>query len=102
MALIYNHLGVCGLKLWKFACVAATMVSLALALAETGASRAVQSNVLGVVAIAIMPQIQFRSQLFTFMFSAQDAVLFARAKMPMAPVGALPASRTAEVTRYFP
>ena len=78
MALIYNHCGIIGLKLWKFACVAATLVGLALALAETGASRSVQSNVLGVVAIAIMPQMQFRPQLYTFIFAAMLLALLAR------------------------
>ena len=78
MALIYNHLGIFGLKLWKFVCVAATLVSVALALAETGAGRRVQSNVLGVVALAIMLQMQFRPQLFTFMFSGALLAILAR------------------------
>jgi hypothetical protein len=78
MALIYNHWGIIGLKLWKFACVAATLVCVALALAETGANRSVQSNVLGVVAIAIMPQMQFRPQLYTFIFAAALLALLAR------------------------
>lgn len=78
MALIYNHGGMVGLKLWKFACVAATLSGVALAVAETGASRGVQSNVLGVVAIAIMPQMQFRPQLYTFILSATLLTLLAR------------------------
>ncbi len=78
MALIYNHFGIIGLKLWKFACVATTLVCVALASAETGASRGVQSSVLSVVAIAIMPQMQFRPQLYTFIFSAALLALLAR------------------------
>lgn len=78
MALIYNHGGIIGLKLWKFACVAATLAGVALALAETGASRGVQSNVLAVVAIAVMPQMQFRPQLYTFIFTAVLLALLAR------------------------
>src|SRR5437660_12188568 len=36
MAAIYDNTGVVGLKLWKFACVAATILFLVEALAETG------------------------------------------------------------------
>jgi hypothetical protein len=78
MALVYNHCGIIGLKVWKFACVAATLVGVAAALAETGARRGVQSNVLTVVAIALMPQMQFRPQLYTFIFSAALLALLAR------------------------
>ena len=67
MATVYNNLGVVGLKLWKFSCVAATFLCLALALAETGATFAVQSNILLAAALAIMPQMQYRPQLFTFL-----------------------------------
>src|ERR1019366_9825646 len=35
MAAAYNSLGVVGLKLWKFACVAATMLLVVMGLAET-------------------------------------------------------------------
>src|SRR3984885_5380646 len=70
MALAYNGLGVVGLKLWKFVCVAATMVSIALAMAETGASPSIQLNLLALAALAMVPQNQFRPQLFTFMLFA--------------------------------
>jgi hypothetical protein len=42
MALIYNHGGVIGLKLWKFTCAALTFGLLAAGLSETGASATVQ------------------------------------------------------------
>jgi hypothetical protein len=78
MALAYNSLGVVGLKLWKFACVAATMVLMALGLAETGASPTIQMNTLGLAALAMVPQNQFRPQLFTFMLLAATLALLAR------------------------
>ncbi len=78
MALAYNSLGVFGLKLWKFACVAATILLMALALAETGASPAIQMNTLGLAALAMVPQNQFRPQLFTFMLLAATLALLTR------------------------
>src|SRR5580704_13162785 len=78
MALAYNSLGVIGLKLWKFACVAATMVLLALGLAETGASPTIQMNTLGLVALAMVPQNQFRPQLFSFLLLGATLALLAR------------------------
>ena len=67
-----------GLKLWKFACVAATMVLMALAMAETGASPTIQLNLLALAALAMVPQNQFRPQLFTFMLFAATLALLAR------------------------
>jgi hypothetical protein len=78
MALAYNSLGVVGLKLWKFASIAATMVLMALGLAETGASPTIQMNTLGLAALAMVPQNQFRPQLFTFMLLAATLALLAR------------------------
>jgi hypothetical protein len=78
MALFYNHFGVVGLKLWKFACAAATIGFVVLGLAETGASPGVQFGTLTCAAVALMPQIQFRPQLFTFMFFAAILALLAR------------------------
>jgi hypothetical protein len=78
MAVFYNSLGVVGLKLWKFACVATTMLLMALGLAETRASPAIQMNTLGLAALAMVPQNQFRPQLFTFMLLAATLALLAR------------------------
>jgi hypothetical protein len=78
MAAAYDALGVFGLKLWKFACVAATMLLVVTGLAETRASPAVQLNTLTVVAIAMMPQMEFRPQLFTFVMFAAMLALLAR------------------------
>jgi hypothetical protein len=78
MALFYNHFGVVGLKLWKFACAGATIGFVVLGLAETGASPGVQFSTLAFAAVALMPQMQFRPQLFTFMFFAALLALLAR------------------------
>ena len=78
MAIAYNAFGVVGLKLWKFACVAATMVLMALAMAETGASPTIQLNLLALAALAMIPQNQFRPQLFTFMLFAATLALLTR------------------------
>jgi len=78
MAVAYNHLGVVGLKLWKFTCVAATILFLVFGLAETGASAAIQFNTLIVAAVALMPQMQFRPQLFTFLLFAGMLAILAR------------------------
>ncbi len=78
MALFYDGLGVAGLKLWKAACAAATILFLASGLAETGASIVVQLGLLGIAASALMPQIQFRPQMFTFALFAAEIAMLAR------------------------
>jgi hypothetical protein len=78
MAAAYNGLGVVGLKLWKFACVAATMLLVVMGLAETRATPTAQLNTLTLVAVAMMPQMEFRPQLFTFMLLAAMLALLAR------------------------
>ena len=78
MAASYNAFGVVGLKLWKLACVAATMLLVAMGLAETGATPTVQLNTFTVVAVATMPQMEFRPQLFTFLLVAAMLALLAR------------------------
>ena len=78
MALVYNALGVVGLKLWKFACTTATIVLLSLGTAETGATPGIQLNTLLVAAVALMPQMEFRPQIFTFALFAAMLLLLAR------------------------
>jgi hypothetical protein len=78
MGWLYNSFGVVGLKLWKFSCTTATIVLLADALGETGASASLQMNLLLLTALAIMPQIQFRPQLFSFALMAATIALLAR------------------------
>lgn len=78
MALCYDAAGVAGLKLWKFACAAVTVVLLALAEAETGASIGVQLVVLVAAVGALVPQIQFRPQLFDYAALAAIVAMLAR------------------------
>ena len=59
MALVYNLGGIIGLKLAKFACVAALMVLLSLGEAETGAALEVQRLVLLLAALALITHMQF-------------------------------------------
>lgn len=71
MALAYRAGGIVGLKLFKLACTAVTFILITLTIAETGASRPIQSCVLILAAVGLGPTIQFRPQLFTFIcFSA--------------------------------
>jgi hypothetical protein len=78
MATIYNGFGVIGLKAWKFGCIAATILFIALAASYTGASSRPQLYPVGVAAVAITPYMQFRPQLFTFMLFAAMLALLAR------------------------
>jgi hypothetical protein len=70
MAAAYDAAGVIGLKLWKFGCTAATIVFIAAAEGETGAPVMIQFGVLVVAAMALIPQMQFRPQLFTWALMA--------------------------------
>ncbi len=78
MAALYNLGGVAGLKLWKFAMTAATLIFVAAALAETGASVTLQLLLMLAAALALSPQLQFRPQLFTFAFLSILMTLMAR------------------------
>jgi fluoride ion exporter CrcB/FEX len=78
MALVYNHLGVIGLKLWKLACSTGMLVMLALGIAETGAPPRLQLGLLAVATIATTLFIQLRPQLFTFVLFAAMLALLAR------------------------
>jgi hypothetical protein len=78
MAALYNALGVAGLKLMKLMASAATIVLLVLGVAETGAPAAIQLPVLTLAAVTLAPQMQFRPQLFTFVFLAGLLAILAR------------------------
>lgn len=78
MAWFYNGFGVLGLKIFKFLCSAGTIVFLALAIGETEAPTLVQFGVLLGSAVAIMPQMEFRPQLFTFALLAALLALLVR------------------------
>jgi hypothetical protein len=78
MARTYDLFGIFGLKLWKFACTSLTIVLLAMAEAETGAEPPLQAGILLVSAAALMPMMQFRPQLYTYIFLAALMALLAR------------------------
>ena len=78
MALIYNHGGVIGLKLWKFTCAALTFGFLATGLSATGAGATVQLYTLMSASVALMLEMQFRPQLFTYMQFAALLMILAR------------------------
>ncbi len=78
LALAYDTFGVVGLKLMKFAATAVTVSLMALAAAETRASVRIQLAVLTVAGVALIPMMQFRPQLFTFMLLSALMVLLAR------------------------
>ena len=62
----------------KFAATAVTVSLMALAAAETRASVRIQLAVLTVAGVALIPMMQFRPQLFTFMLLSALMVLLAR------------------------
>lgn len=76
MALVYNAIGIVGLKLMKFAGSAAMVILIADAMAETGAPILVQFAILIAACLGMCPQLQFRPQMFTFAaFAATIAIL---------------------------
>ena len=78
MALCYDAGGVVGLKLMKFACTAAVIILVARAIAEADAPVAIQFAVLMMTALVLLPQMQFRPQLFTFVLLAALVLVLAR------------------------
>jgi len=78
MAFVYNAAGVAGLKLWKLLCTALTVIFVADSEAETGASLSTQLLVLVIAALALVLQMQFRPQMFTFVLLGALLALLAR------------------------
>ena len=78
MGLIYDACGIPGLKMMKFALTAATIVLIAAAEAETAAPLAVQAAVLLGAGITLIPFMQFRPQLFSFVSLAALLLLLVR------------------------
>jgi hypothetical protein len=78
MARTYDVGGIIGLKLWKFACTSLTVIMLAIAASETGAPPMLQASVLIAVAVALTPMMQFRPQLYTYIFLAALMALLSR------------------------
>jgi hypothetical protein len=78
MALAYNAAGVTGLKLWKFACTATTLLLVADTEASTGAPPTIQLAVLFAAACGFVLQAQLRPQMFSFVLLAALLALLAR------------------------
>jgi hypothetical protein len=78
LAFFYSYFGTIGLKLFKLACTGLTVSMIALAIAETRASIRIQLVVLTVAGIALIPMMQFRPQLFTFILLSALMLLLAR------------------------
>jgi hypothetical protein len=78
IALVYNAAGVAGLKLWKFACTALTVIFVVDTEAETGASISTQLLVLLLAALGLVLQMQLRPQMFTFVLLGALLALLTR------------------------
>ena len=78
MTLIYGGSGLVGLKLAKFGCVTTLMVLLSLGEGESGASLEIQAMVLITAAVALLPQMQFRPVLATYVLFAALMAMLAR------------------------
>ncbi len=78
LAICYNAGGIFGLEVLKLACTVATILFVALAVAETRAFPAIQSTVVMLTAPAMTVQMQLRPQLFSFALTAALMWLLAR------------------------
>ncbi len=78
MAMFYNGGGILGLKLFKFLCATAIIALLAEGTAETGAQYSLQFAVLLLAAFGLRFQIQYRPQLFDYIFLSALLVMLAR------------------------
>ena len=78
MSAIFDRYGPLGLKLLKFLCAAGTITFIVLAQAETGAPSAVQAAILLVVALILIPAMQFRPQIFDFILLSAIIALLSR------------------------
>jgi hypothetical protein len=78
MSALFDRFGTAGLKLLKFVCTAGTICFIASAESETIAPALVQLSILLVVALILMPVMQFRPQLFDFLFLSATIALLAR------------------------
>lgn len=78
LAWSYAKLGVVGLKMVRFVCAAITIVCLAGAIAESAAAVGVQLAVMIVVTICLVPEMEFRPQMFTYAFLSVTMWLIAR------------------------
>jgi hypothetical protein len=73
MGWLFDTFGAAGLKLLKFICTAGTICFVASAESETDAPALVQISILLLIALILMPVMQFRPQLFDFL--AMSAII---------------------------
>lgn len=78
LAWLYGHTGAIGLKLMKLGCAGGIVVFIALAAAETGASVIIQAMLLLPVALLIAPMMQYRPQMFDFLFLSAILAMITR------------------------
>ncbi len=78
MGAIYNAFGTVGLNLMKFACSAATIIFLALAMEETESPARVQFAILIAASVPLATHLQFRPQIFTFALMSSLLAIFSR------------------------
>ncbi|MGB8411585.1 MAG: hypothetical protein WCE23_02050 [Candidatus Binatus sp.] len=78
MASMFDKFGPFGLKLLKFVCAAGTICFIVLAESEAAAPAFVQAAILLVVALILVPVMQFRPQIFDYIALAAIIALLAR------------------------
>jgi hypothetical protein len=87
MGAIFDRFGPFGLKLLKFLCTAGTISFIVLAESETDAPASVQALILLIASLIFVPSMQFRPQIFDFLFlSAIVAMLYRHNRRGSAPL----------------
>ena len=78
MSAIFDRFGPFGLKLLKFLCTAGTICFIVLAESETAAPASVQALILVVASLIFVPAMQFRPQIFDFLFLSAIVAMLCR------------------------
>lgn len=78
MAAIYNSFGTVGLNLMKFACSAATILFLAVAMEDSESPARVQFAILIAASAPLAMHLQFRPQIFTFALMSSILAILSR------------------------
>ena len=78
MSATFDRFGPFGLKLLKFLCTAGTVSFVVLAESETAAPASVQAIILVVASLIFVPSMQFRPQIFDFLFLSAIVAMLSR------------------------
>ncbi len=78
MSAIFARFGPFGLKLLKFLCTAGTISFIVLAESETAAPASVQAVILLLASLIFVPSMQFRPQIFDFLFLSAIVAMLSR------------------------